>query len=178
MKDKSRLGFIERLFLKCVRQVYYKVQKDKKKQYDRFLPFADYLVERSERAQLYGFDEGSTVYDNVLIFGHVNVGKHTWIGSNVILDGSGELTIGSYCSISTGVQIYSHDSIKWAVSGGVEPYEYAATYIEDNCYIGPNVIITKGVRIGRGSIIGANSFVNRDIPTGSKAFGNPAVLKI
>jgi acetyltransferase-like isoleucine patch superfamily enzyme len=31
-----------------------------------------------------------------------------------------------------------------------------------------------GVTIGRGSIIGANSFVNKDIPSGVKAWGTPA----
>lgn len=56
-------------------------------------------------------------------------------------------------------------------------YEYAKTIIEDNCYIAPNVIIQKGVRIEKGSIIGANSFVNKDIPAGSKAFGTPVNIK-
>ena len=31
-----------------------------------------------------------------------------------------------------------------------------------------------GVTIGDGSVVGANSFVNSDIPAGSKAFGTPA----
>ena len=94
----------------------------------------------------------------------------------MILDGSGGLEIGSNCSISAGVQIYSHDSVGWSISGGRANYEYEPTKIEDNCYIGPNVIIQKGVTIGKGTIIGANSFVNRDIPANSKAFGTPAKI--
>ena len=75
------------------------------------------------------------------------------------------------------MQIYSHDSVQWAISGGTEEYELEKTVIEDNCYIGPNVIISKGVRIGKGSILGANSFVNKHIPPYSKAYGNPAIHK-
>lgn len=46
--------------------------------------------------------------------------------------------------------------------------------IEDNCYIGPNVVIGMGVRIGEGAIIGACSFVNRDVLPYTKVAGCPA----
>ncbi len=141
------------------------------------LSFGDYFIDRWEKAKYLGFGKGTSVYDNVLILGTVKVGENTWIGPNVILDGSGGLEIGSYCSISAGVQIYTHDSVKWAITGGKKPYEYGKTKIGDNCYIGPNVIIQKGVCIGKGSIIGANSIVNKDIPQYSKAFGTPAKVK-
>lgn len=145
--------------------------------HNRVLPFGDYFSDRWEKAKFLGFGEGSSIYDNVVILGNVKVGSHTWIGPNVILDGSGGLNIGSNCSISAGVQIYSHDSVKWAVSGGNESYEYASTSIGDNCYIGPNTIIQKGVTIGKGSIIGANSLVTQDIPENTKAYGSPAQIK-
>ena len=145
----------------------------KKAEYDRYLPMADYFVDRFEKAKLLGFGEGTSCYDNVLILGQVLVGNHTWIGPNVILDGSGGLTIGDYCSISAGVQIYSHDSVQWSLTGGKAPHQRAKTTIGNRCYIGPNVIIQKGVHIGDGVIIGANSFVNRDIPSDTKAVGSP-----
>ena len=46
--------------------------------------------------------------------------------------------------------------------------------IEDDVFIGMNCLIVKGVTIGKGSVIGANSVVTRDIPAGSIAAGNPA----
>lgn len=154
-----------------------KLRNIKKKKYNRVMPFGDYFSDRFEKAKYLGFEEGTSIYDNVYVFGDVKVGKNTWIGPNVILDGSGGLEIGSNCSISAGVQIYSHNSVKWAISGGLCEYEYGKTIIEDNCYLAPNVIISKGISIGKGSIIGANSFVNKSIPANSKAYGNPAIFK-
>ncbi len=141
--------------------------------YRRTLPFGDYLVDRWHKAQELGFGEGSSIYDSVLVLGDVQVGRNTWIGPFVVLDGSGGLTIGSHCSISAGVQIYSHDSVQWALSGGTASYAYAATSIGDNCYIGPSTVIVKGVRIGKGCLVGANSLVLEDIPEGSVAHGTP-----
>lgn len=143
---------------------------------NRSLPFADVLFDRWERAKVLGFGEGTSVYDSCHIFGNVTIAENTWIGPFTILDGSGGLTIGSNCSISAGVQIYSHDSVDWATSGGKEPYTYSETTIGDNCYVGPNTIISKGVKIGVGCVIGANSFVNKSFPAGSKIGGTPAKI--
>jgi acetyltransferase-like isoleucine patch superfamily enzyme len=145
-----------------------------RKKHDRVLPLNELLTDRWEKAQYLGFGKGTSIYDSSLVIGNVKVGENTWIGPFTVLDGSGALSIGSNCSISAGVQVYTHDTVKWAVSGGKEKYEYAATAIEDNCYIGPNVIIAKGVTIGKGSIVGANSFVNRSFPANSKIAGTPA----
>lgn len=151
---------------------------DKKKNFNRVLPMGDYFIDRWEKAKLLGFGNGVSIYDSAVVIGNVTVGDNTWIGPYVVLDGSGILSIGSFCSISAGVQIYSHDSVNWALSGGKAEYDYASTIIEDCCYIGPNTIIQKGIRIGRGSVVGANSFVNQDIPENCKAYGSPIVIAL
>ena len=145
-----------------------------KEKYHRHVTLQDLLSDRWETAQFYGFGEGASCYNNVLILGNVEVGKYTWIGPNVILDGSGGLSIGAFCSISANVQIYSHDTVEWSTSGGVKPYEYKETKIGKNCYLGPNVIIQKGVTIGNACIIGANSFVNSNVRSNTTVVGNPA----
>jgi len=144
------------------------------KDLERSLPFAELLFDRWERAKLLGFGEQTSVYDSSHVFGNVKVGKNTWIGPFTILDGSGGLTIGDNCSISASVQIYTHDTLQWAVSGGKEKYEYASTSIGNNCYIAPGSIIAKGVVLGDGCVVGANSFVNTSYAAGSRIAGNPA----
>ena len=106
----------------------------------------------------------------------MKVGQNTWIGPFTVLDGSGGLEIGNNCSISAGVQIYSHDTVMWATSTGVEQIEYGNVKIGNDCYLGPNVVISKGIIIGNQCVIGANSFVNRNIPSGLRAWGNPAKI--
>lgn len=48
--------------------------------------------------------------------------------------------------------------------------------IEDDVWIGARVIILPGVRVGRGSVIGAGSVVTRDVEPYSIVAGNPARL--
>jgi len=164
-------------FLEKLRNFWFSRRDEINKDFNRTLSFGDYVVDRWEKARELGFGKDSSIYDSTLVFGDVKVGEKTWIGPFCVLDGSGGLKIGSNCSISAGVQIYSHDSIKWAVSGGVEQYEYAPTSIGNNCYIGPNTVIAKGVKIGDRTIIGANSLVLDDVPEGSRAFGTPCKVE-
>lgn len=153
-----------------------KLQKEKLQNFKRRVSFGDLITDLSENAQEYGFGEGTTCYDNVLIIGDVSVGKNTWIGPNVILDGSGGLEIGDYCSISSGVQIYTHHTVLWSVTLGEEEYENKPTKIGNGVYVGPGSIIQMGVLVGDQVVIGAMSFVNMNIPSNSKAWGSPAKI--
>lgn len=149
------------------------LQASVNKKWKRTVSLGDYLIDRWEKAKILGFEEGVSIYESAIVIGDVKVGKNTWIGPFTLLDGSGGLEIGEYCSISAGVQIYTHDSVNWAISGGQGEIERRSTQIGSRCYIGPNVIIAKGVSIGDGCIIGANSLVLQDIPSNSKAVGSP-----
>lgn len=144
-------------------------------QFNRTLPFGDYIVDRWEKARLLGFGEGTSIYDSALVLGDVTVGKNTWIGPGAILDGSGgALEIGDTCSIGGGVQITTHESIDWALSGGVAPFEKASTKIGSRCFIGGNTIVRMGVTIGDGCFVAPLSFVNKDLAPGSRVAGSPA----
>lgn len=151
-----------------------RLQSDKIRLFNRRVSLGDLLTDRHQNAREYGWGEGTTCYDNVLVLGDVRVGEHTWIGPNVILDGRGGLEIGNHCSISAGVHIYTHNTVRWSLSGGRVPMEKAPTKIGSSVYIGPNSVISKGVTVGDGAVVGALSFVNHDIPAGAKAFGQPA----
>ncbi|MHA4875698.1 hypothetical protein, partial [Enterococcus faecium] len=51
------------------------------------------------------------------IIGDPEIGEGTWIGAFTVIDGSGGLHIGAGCDISSGVQIYTHSSMRRCVSG-------------------------------------------------------------
>lgn len=156
-----------------LRKLWLSRRREVHAEFARTLPLGDYVVDRWDKARELGFGTGSSIYDSSLVLGDVTVGEHTWVGPFTILDGSGGLEIGSHCSISAGVQIYTHDNVQRSITGGVAEIERAPTRIGSNCYIGPNTVITKGVSIGDRVVIGANSLVLNDIPSGSQAFGNP-----
>ncbi len=158
-------------------KLHFKMRKNINRAYKRVLPFNEEFTDRWEKAKYLNFGKGASIYDSSIVLGDVAVGKNTWIGPFTVLDGSGKLKIGSNCSVSAGVQIYTHDSVKWAISGGKEDYERSPVKIGARCYIGPNVIISRGVTIGRCSVIGANSFVNKSVPAYSVAYGSPCELK-
>lgn len=150
---------------------------DMRQRHARRVSVGDLLSDRWETARVYGFGEGSSCYDNVLIIGDVKVGQECWIGPNCILDGSGGgLVIGDYCAISAGVQIYTHDTVAWCVSKGKVPKgaRQGPVRIGDGVYLGPQSVISQGVTVGDCAVVGALSLVNRDIPAGMKAWGRPA----
>lgn len=161
--------------LDILRDLQKKLQSEKLDKFKRRVSLGDLVTDRWDNAKEYGFGEGTSCYDSVLILGDVRVGKNTWIGPNVVLDGSGgPLVIGDHCSISAGVQIYTHSTVARSTSLGTLPIETAPTSIGNGVYIGPNSIVEMGVSIGDKCVIGAQSFVNEDIPSGMKAWGSPA----
>lgn len=140
----------------------------------RDLPVNELLCDRWERAQSLGFGEGASIYDSSYVYGDVEVGEHTWIGPHTLLDGDGGLTIGRYCSISAGVQIYTHDTVEWALTGGAAPAARAPVRIGDCAFVGAQAVVLKGVTIGDHAVVGACALVNRDVEPYAIVGGVPA----
>lgn len=170
MKKISEIKSLEEQLQKLILHL----RSECKKKWKRDLPIEELLSDRWEKAKELGFGKNTSIYNNSYVYGEVKVGKNTWIGPFTILDGTGGLSIGDNCSISSGVQIYSHNSVKWAISKGKEAYEKKAVKIENYCFIGPNSVIKNGVFIGKHSVVGALSFVNKDVEPYSIVAGNPA----
>lgn len=144
------------------------------RRWDRRIPFPDVLFDRWAAAERMGFGEGSNISHLSYVFGDVRVGRNTFVGPFTVLDGSGGLTIGDHCSIAAGVHVYSHDTLARSLSGGRSPLARAATRVGNRCFVGPHAVIAKGVTVGDGSFVAANTLVTSDVPAGTAVQGNPA----
>jgi serine acetyltransferase len=162
--------------LKALLQQVRLIREAELEKFERSLPFADGLFDRWERAERLGFELEASIYDSACVFGQVRVGAKTWIGPYVLLDGSGGgITIGTTCSISAGVHIYTHDTVLWALSGGKMAQRLGPVVIGNRVYIGSQSVITRGVTIGDMTVVAANSFVREDVPPRTIVGGVPAV---
>jgi acetyltransferase-like isoleucine patch superfamily enzyme len=157
-------------------EIFRELRDQRTNTWKRVLPIGDEISDRWEKARYLGFGEGTSIYDSSLVIGDVKVGMNTWIGPFTVLDGSGGLQIGNNCSIASGVQIYSHETIFWALSEGKMGYTRAKTSIGSCCYIGPNTVVSKGVSIGNHCLVGANSLVSCNLDSYSIAAGSPCKI--
>lgn len=109
------------------------------------------------------------------IIGTPQIGDGTWIGAFTVIDGSGGLTIGRGCDISTGAQVYTHSSVRRCVSGhAYDVVDRAPTTIGDHVFVGANAVVNMGVTIGDRSVVAAGAVVTRDVPAATVVAGVPA----
>ncbi|MDQ3735190.1 MAG: acyltransferase [Actinomycetota bacterium] len=109
------------------------------------------------------------------LIGDPVIGEGTWIGAFTVVDGSGGLTIGRGCDVSSGVHIYTHSTVKRCVSGrAFDQVERSAVSIGDHVFLGAGSIINMGVKIGDGSVVAAGAVVTSDVPARTVVAGVPA----
>ncbi|GAB6897654.1 sugar O-acetyltransferase [Kineosporia succinea] len=106
---------------------------------------------------------GSNVHIGDDFFGNVNL---TFVDDVDIRIGHGVMIAPGVTLTTTGHPVHPDRRVDFARFS--EPI-----VIEDKVWIGSNVVVLPGVRIGRGSVIGAGSVVSRDIPPMVVALGAP-----
>ena len=116
-------------------------------------------------------EDFSTVNNGV---GPVHIGHHSRIGmGNVII---GPVTIGDNVIFAQNVVLsgLNHNYTDINTPIWLQGETVAAITIEDDCWIGANVVITAGVTIGKHCVIAGGAVVTKNIPPYSVAVGNPA----
>jgi acetyltransferase-like isoleucine patch superfamily enzyme len=116
----------------------------------------------------------------------VTKGRESYHNGNFLVKGKGGiLEIGSFCAIGVDVKVilanhyYDYPAIEFDFYKkyfGEYPYtiEKRKNIIENDVWIGDNVVILPEVRIGTGAIIGAGAIVTKDVPPYAIVGGNPA----
>jgi acetyltransferase-like isoleucine patch superfamily enzyme len=116
---------------------------------------------------------GTHIYSpQSLEMGHrvaINYQVHIDASSGFIRIGN-DVLIGPNCVLRAADHVFT-DRTRPINSQG---HRWGRIIIEDDCWLGANVVVLKNVTIGRGSVIGAGAVVTRNIPPYSIAVGVPA----
>ncbi len=138
--------------------------------------------------------------------GILHIGSNVWLGRDCEIAAIGEITIGDLTSLQHRTQLHGDVNIgagclgaaNLYISSHVHEFQWAPALpiriqdthrqhygvgigsrpvvIEDDCWLGINVVISPGVTVGRGCIVGANSVVTSDLPPYAIAAGSPAKI--
>lgn len=106
----------------------------------------------------------------------LTIGDNTAMGNDCFVGAAGGVKIGSNVAIGQNVRFHSenHDFSDKSRLISEQGVTNKGIIIFDDCWIGSGVVFLDGVTVGKGSVIGANSIVTKDIPEYSIAVGSPA----
>lgn len=130
-----------------------------------------------------------------VIQGGCKVGAFSFINFSTVLYPNVE--IGRFCSFARGCEIgvaahpmtmlsthsFQYNSVLFPNYPGydfprkIRHLAHPKTIIENDVWLGAQVIVKSGVKIGNGAVIAANSVVTTDIPSYAIAAGSPAKIK-
>jgi len=110
--------------------------------------------------------------------GTLRIGHKVVIGQNSTINSYLDLEIGEAGLIADWVYIsdFDHKAVDLRVPIKDQGIVKTPVRIDRDCWIGTKATITRGVRIGEGSIVGANAVVTRDVTAYSVVGGVPARL--
>ena len=107
------------------------------------------------------------------------IGDGCFLNHGVYLMDGAPITLGKRCFLGPGCGLYTANHPLLAVQRAQGLERALPITLEDDVWLGGNVVVLQGVTIGHGSVIGAGSVVTRDIPAGVVAAGSPCrVLRL
>lgn len=109
--------------------------------------------------------------------GIISLGQHVRINTGSVLVAYTSISIGDDCLIGEYVSIRDANHGTRADSPmRVQPHSSTPIVIGSNVWIGRGAVILKGVHIGDGAVVAANSVVTHDVASGTLVGGAPAKL--
>ena len=108
----------------------------------------------------------------IMCVNHVNIGNYTAIGDNTTICDNNNHPVNPEYRKQMRISAYDSEMRGWKHSA------HAPITIGENCWIGSNVRICKGVTIGDNSVVAACSVVTKDVPANSIVAGNLSLIHI
>ena len=106
----------------------------------------------------------------------VKIGNGVGIFERTIINPSAAIEIGDNCGIGAEVMIWTHGAWLDVLQGF--PSDFGPVRIGKNVWLPARSIVLPNVNIGDDVVVGINSIVNKDLPSGCLAAGSPCkVLK-
>lgn len=110
----------------------------------------------------------------------IEIGDGCELGRRVMISSSNKIKIGNDCIFASNIHITDHNHEYRNIGipimqQGISSFSNEVI-IGDGTWIANNCVIAGNVNIGRGCTIGANSFVNSNIPDYCTAVGSPAKI--
>lgn len=99
--------------------------------------------------------------------GVLEIGEGTYFNRYCMISAHEQVVIGKHCMFGPGVKIFDNNHQHSPETGVSSQLNIAPIIIGDNSWICSDVIILKGVRIGKNCVIGAGCIVRGDMPDGS-----------
>lgn len=130
--------------------------------------------------------EGSCIGDNAWLNVcirddkvRMKIGKCVLVGRQSMISTGGYLEIGDYCVLAPRVYVSDADHVFTNIYQPI--LQQGATFgrsviVEENCWLGINVVVAGNFTVGRCSIIAANAVVTKDVPPFSVVAGVPAKI--
>jgi acetyltransferase-like isoleucine patch superfamily enzyme len=106
----------------------------------------------------------------------LSFGEYFAVNTGVQIDARGGVTIGKGVMIGPNAVVVSsdHDHMQTDRLMVFQNHVMAPVFIENDVWIGANVVVCGGVRIGRGAVIAAGAVVTKDVPQMAIVGGVPA----
>ena len=102
----------------------------------------------------------------------IELGMYSWIFQDCYINVARPLKLSHNVGVGGGSYIFTHGY--WLSELDGYPVKYGSVNIEQNVWLPWSCFIMPGVNIGAGSIVGARSVINRDVPAGVVVAGAPA----
>jgi len=101
----------------------------------------------------------------------VKIGKGVGIFENTVINPSDSVEIGDNCGIGADVMIWTHGAWLDVLEGF--PSSFGPVRLGKNVWLPARSIVLPNVSIGDNVVIGTNSIINKDLPSGCLAAGTP-----